>query len=198
MCRKLITYFILFLAGLSPARADSLKLPDGKALLAEFVHERVTSASNKKIQSSGNIVLVPDTVILWQIERPQNIRTTISFGQVRQVVEGVEVNNIPIAMAGNLGSLTNLFEAALNGDWSLLQEAYQVRDLDQQSGWKKQVMPFPNSGSHQFTKIIFSGYEFVDQIQIVRDNGGKDDIRFFDHRLMATADALTKFDLQTR
>ena len=190
--KKILTFaFLLFVFESSLFAAQNLiELAPNEVLISEFKQERHLNGFKVPIKSKGYVVLTPKKGLVWETKEPFQTRLIINDRGITQFVQGQNTLYLPISKFPGLMKLQSVFEASLQGDWSLLEERFGVSPVYVDDKWMISFSTDNVGKDLQLKHIKITGARFVENIEIRRPNGDLDVIYFFGHKIKKSSSRL--------
>ena len=177
------------LLGLFPLGALAADAPDGQVhinanqiLRGRFTEDRqMKDTGGPPMLTSGSFVVAPTHGLIWTIEKPFPTSTIITPNGFVQDIGGLAVK---LPAKKNLRHLYDTVSAALAGDWSGLDKDFIVTRGGNQSHWVMLLTPRPEAETKiPYTSISVSGSRYVENIVMMKADGGHDIFNFSDAAL---------------
>jgi hypothetical protein len=190
--KKLLAFaFLLFVFDSSLFAAQSLiELAPNEVLISEFKQERHLNGFKDPIKSKGYVVLTPKKGVIWETKEPFQTRLIINDRGITQTVQGQNTLYLPVSKFPGLMKLQSVFEASLQGDWSLLKERFGVTPVYVDGKWMLNFSTDNVGKDLQLKHIKITGARFVESVEIKRPNGDMDLIKFFGHEIKLSSSRL--------
>lgn len=171
---------LIFACLLSTATvAQSITLQDAQALSAQFEQDRYLQGFNGATRSAGEFYLLPDKGVAWRTVTPFASDLIVGEDNIRQMVQGQQVMQVPVSQLPGADALHLIFAAILRGDWNRLERKFSARREPHGQGWKLTYVP---PGRGPIRAIELTGADYIETAKIFRRNGDRDVIRFTEHR----------------
>ena len=140
-----------------------------------FSEEKELAGMTAPFLASGHFTAAPQRGLIWDMEQPLPTASIITPTAAAQDIGGMAVK-LPVK---NLEHLYAMIYAALGGDWSALEQDYV---LTRQAGkpWHVKLAPRSDRKNLGYAAIQVSGNRFVEQIDLVKQDGRHDRFRFSD------------------
>ncbi|WP_039017683.1 LolA family protein [Halocynthiibacter namhaensis] len=162
------------------AVAQSITLQDGQALSAQFEQDRYLEGFNGATRSAGEFYLLPEKGVAWRTITPFASDLIVGEDNIRQMVQGQQVMQVPVSQLPGADALHLIFAAVLQGDWDRLEREFSARREPHEQGWKLTYVP---PGRGPIRAIELTGADYIETAEIFRRNGDRDVIRFTGHRI---------------
>ena len=141
--------------------------------------------------SEGVFYLLPKATLIWQTEKPFKTRMVIDRAGITQSVAGSEVTSLSLAQFPGLEVLRDALDSALSGSWSSL-EALSGAKMQRDGGkWRLRFTTSNADIRLPASSLDFEITDYLDRVEIVKKNGDRDVIIFFEQR-RETTDAIRK------
>jgi hypothetical protein len=164
-------------------------LAAGEMLRGRFVQERVLAGFAKPLHSEGSFVLVPGKGLIWQGEVPFRTTTVITEAGILQLVDGEEAMRLPASRLPVLSHIYAALSGALSGDPRQLHKDFTVTMGGDAARWRLELAPArPNDAAlGQIVSITVSGPDLADEVEIKKQAGDADRLRFIDQTVAPLA-----------
>jgi hypothetical protein len=164
-------------------------LAEGEVLRGHFVQDRVLAGFAKPLHSEGSFVLVGGKGLIWQGETPFKTTTVISASGILQLVDGKEAMRLPASRLPVLSHFYEVLSGALSGDSSLLEKDFKVAATADAARWRLVLTPARQDdvALGQIASITVSGPDLADEVEIRKQAGDADHLRFLDQSVAPTA-----------
>lgn len=186
----------IVLAGLlalirSPGQSQAPRrtLAAGETLRGRFEQERHLRGFERPLRSGGDFILVPGRGLIWRTETPFPTVTAITPSGLVQQVEGREVVNLPAAKVPFLTRLYDMFGASLAGDWSSLQNQFDLARSGSDNDWTIKLLPRASGAGATplpIRSVELRGSAFLDSARIDKPDGDWDRLIFSNQRIERT------------
>lgn len=163
------------------AFADVIRtLADGEILRGSFVQERVLQGFEAPLRSEGRFVLAPGKGLIWRAEKPFAITTLMTAKGLAQQSDGSTTLNLPASRAPFMAGLYDMLTGALAGDWRGLERDFVVEKSETAGKWHLRLNPRDDAptASMPIVEIRVEGGEFVDAVEIEKQGGDIDRLKF--------------------
>ena len=150
-------------------------LQSGDALHGHFVQQRWLKQMSKPVQSEGEFTLVPDKLLLWQMEKPFPLTLRVREDGVAQ--RDAQGKWQPGAQNSRQMAL---FMAVLGGDLPTLEKTFALTLTGSIDNWQLQLTPKDTLLQHIFTRITLHGDTFVREVVLEETQGDRSVLRFID------------------
>ncbi|MBE0531781.1 MAG: outer membrane lipoprotein carrier protein LolA [Rhodospirillales bacterium] len=180
--RPLAGLVALFLL-IGAANADPTTIQPGDIVRGRFVQERHLQGFSKPLISEGRFVLAPGEGLIWTVQSPFAVTTVVTPAGLLQRAAGTESLRLPVSHAPMMSRLYQMLDAALSGNLGAMEIAFAVT----RDGNRLALVPLPNGGTTAmpFQRLDIEVGQFVETVEIHRQEGDFDRIRFSDQRLSA-------------
>jgi hypothetical protein len=177
----LVLCFLLLPAFAMAAEAPDaqIKLDTSKILRGHFVEERQIKGMANPMHTEGHFSLAPARGLLWSIEKPFPTTTIITPNGASQDIGGLAVK-LP---AKNLRHIYDMVGGALAGDWSRLESDFNITPSGGGDHWQMVLTPKPDRSKLDYASITVSGGRFVENIILMKADGGNDNFSFTEAKL---------------
>ena len=150
-----------------------------QSIAGHFVQERHLKNLAQPLRSSGHFVLVPEQILLWQLEKPFTLTLRVrSDGVAQQDAQGQWQ---PTAQNSRQMAL---FMALLGGDIAALQSEFTPNLSGNADNWQLQLTPKGALLQQIFTQIVLSGDTYVREVQLFETQGDRSVLQFLDLKLL--------------
>jgi len=172
---------LLLLVG--AADADPAAIRPGDIVRGQFVQERHLQGFSKPLLSEGRFVLAPGEGLIWTVQSPFAVTTVVTPAGLLQQAAGTESLRLPVSQVPMMSRLYQMLDAALSGNLGVLETAFAVK----RDGNRLTLVPLSNGGTAAvpFRRLDIEVDRFVETVEIHRQEGDFDRIRFSDQRLSA-------------
>ena len=178
--RFFLTLFLIILS--CPLHAEEMGqaiIGPGDILRGRFIEERVVEGFRGTMRSEGHFVVAPAEGVIWAVEKPFSTTTVITPAGLAQLIGGMRIMHLP---AQKIPFMLHLYEAlggALTGDWHALESDFVITRSDDGKGWRVGMIPRrANNPAMPFSSIVIKGHHFVEEVEMIRTEGGSDTINF--------------------
>ncbi|WP_130470308.1 LolA family protein [Candidatus Magnetaquicoccus inordinatus] len=161
-------------------------IKEGESLRCRFTMNRHLQGFNKPLHSEGSLLLIPGKGLLWKTEQPFSSIVAISSSGINHYANNDKILSIASQQIPFLHTLRQLFEQALTGNEEGLSQFFHIHQENQRIELRKR----PDIGiSWPLQKIIVQreGQNWVESVEIVKENGDRDIIHFLEQRLTQNA-----------
>ncbi len=157
-------------------------LAPGDMIRGGFVQDRVLAGFAKPLHSEGKFVLIAGKGLIWQGESPFKTTTVISAAGILQLVDGQEAMRLPASRLPVLSHFYEVLSGALSGDEHLLQKDFKVVATSDPARWHLVLTPVrpDDVALGQIVSITLSGPDLADEVEIRKQSGDVDHLRFLD------------------
>lgn len=175
----------LFLLAGAAANADPAAVGPGDILRGQFVQERHLQGFSKPLISEGRFVLAPGEGMIWAVHSPFAVTTAVTPAGLLQQAAGTDSLRLPVSQVPMISRLYQMLDAALSGNLGAMETAFAVT----RDGNRLTLVPRQNGGTAAmpFRSLDLEVGRFVETVEIHRQEGDFDRIRFSDQRLSAGA-----------
>lgn len=156
-----------------------------------FTQQRFLKNLSKPIHSQGQFVLIPNSGMLWQMQKP-------FVDSMRVNKKGVQVLNaqkkwvsLP-ASGGTQKNQVKLFLDLLGGQTSGLQQQFQLNLSGSAQQWQLQLLPKTALMKQIFTKIDIAGGNVVQKINLYEKQGDRTEISLSNSNVNVNLNAFEK------
>ncbi|WP_316978956.1 outer membrane lipoprotein carrier protein LolA [Shumkonia mesophila] len=172
---------LFLLAG--AADADPAAIRPGDIVRGQFVQERHLQGFSKPLISEGRFVLAPGEGLIWTVQSPFAVTTVVTPAGLLQQAAGTESLRLPVSQVPMMSRLYQMLDAALSGNLGVLETAFAVT----RNGNRLTLVPLSNGGTAAvpFRRLDLEVGQFVETVEIHRQEGDFDRIRFSDQRRSA-------------
>jgi Outer membrane lipoprotein carrier protein LolA-like len=155
-------------AGMTPVR-------QGEVLRGRFKQIRELKGFDAPLQSNGSFVVAPGRGLIWRVEAPFPMATIMSASGLLQDVNGKEAMRVPANKMPFIAKLYDMLGGALSGDLEALSSSFVITREAEAKGWRFRMVP-KNAGDPNMPlkSIVVRGQAFVEEVQMVKDNGDKE------------------------
>lgn len=173
----------LFLFVGAAANADPAAVGPGDIVRGQFVQERHLQGFSKPLISEGRFVLAPGEGLIWTVQSPFAVTTVVTPAGLLQQAAGTESLRLSVSHVPAMSRLYQMLDAALSGNLGAMETAFAVT----RDGNRLTLVPLPNGGTAAmpFRRLDLAVDRFVETVEIHRQEGDFDHIRFSDQRLSA-------------
>jgi outer membrane lipoprotein-sorting protein len=140
-------------------------------LRADFHQERVLRILRRPLISSGRMVLSEGQGVLWRVEDPHRVTYLIRPAEVLEWEVGTGPRRVGMAAVPGFRLLTEMFLAALTGDLSGLEEAFDAETLPTESGWHVRLTPKAEALSQFISHLEMAGDRYVEAVRLAEAGG---------------------------
>ncbi len=172
---------LLLLAG--AANADPAIVGPGDIVRGQFVQERHLQGFSKPLISEGRFVLAPGEGLIWAVDSPFAVTTAVTPAGLLQRAAGMDSLRLPVSHMPAISQLYQMLDAALSGNLGALETAFAMT----RDGSRLTLVPLPKGGTAAmpFRRLDLEVDRFVETVEIHRQEGDFDRIRFSAQRLSA-------------
>lgn len=168
----LLLLLITNMAAATQPQLPSWHLSEQKLLKGPFTQQKKTRFLRRPIQSSGTILLASSHGIAWQTESP--VQSTLVITPTH--ITNIDSDNQRQKLSGG-SDLNMVFLNALTGNWSLLQQHFDMNIEQHQQQTCVALTPKPSLSATNLTDIKVCGSEkVIETMQIVESGGAVSDI----------------------
>ncbi|MBT3536691.1 MAG: hypothetical protein HN478_22615 [Rhodospirillaceae bacterium] len=156
----------------------------GEILRGEFKQQRKLQGLAKTFDSAGRFTLAGGRGLIWRVDSPFAVSTTITADGIMQEIDGAPRLKISSAQVPFLQNFRKILQASLSGRIDLLSDQFEVQKSQSENGeWRAVLTSDANKGARALpiVKLEIIGREEVRSVLLVRTNGDTDFIRFADH-----------------
>jgi hypothetical protein len=182
---------LCWLVAASAAVADPAPrlLGQDEMIRGRFVQDRILAGFAKPLHSEGRFVLVNGKGLIWQGETPFKTTTVISASGILQLVDGQEAMRLPASRLPVLAHFYEVLGGALSGDEHLLQKDFKVAQSSDAGRWHLVLTPVrpDDVALGQIVSITLSGPDLADEVEIRKQTGDVDHLRFLDQAVAPAA-----------
>jgi hypothetical protein len=191
MIRGVLLALAAVLAGVGAGLAQPQQprpLQPGEGITGRFVQERHLAGLAALLRSEGSFLLAAGKGLIWRGEKPFATVVVITPAGILQMVNGAEVQRLPVSRLPFLARFYDMLSGALVGDWSALGRDFTVDRQDTAEPWKIVLTPSraDDPAAAQLRSITVTGTKFVDAVDIQRTNGDSEHLTFFEQALTST------------
>jgi hypothetical protein len=164
-------------------------LAAGETVRGRFVQDRVLAGFAKPLHSEGRFLLVSGKGLIWQGDKPFKTTTVISASGILQLVDGQEAMRLPASRLPVLSHFYEVLSGALTGDAHLLQKDFTVAADADAERWRLVLTPVrpDDPALGQIASITLSGPDLADEVEIRKQAGDADHLRFLDQSVSTAA-----------
>ncbi|MCF8467618.1 MAG: outer membrane lipoprotein carrier protein LolA [Sneathiella sp.] len=162
--------------------AAPVTLDEGEGLQGRFEQSRYLRGFDKPILSGGEFFVLPKTGLIWQTETPFFTKMVIDNKGVSQSMEGAEVTRLSFDRFPGLSVLRDTLENSLTGNWAPLEELAGSKLHPADGKWSLRFTPKTSGPTLPFAYLNFDIGEYLEKVEIVKANGDRDVITFFDQK----------------
>jgi hypothetical protein len=164
-------------------------LAPGVTLQGRFIQERQLKGLSSPLKSEGSFLLAPGKGLVWRTELPIQTVTVITPAEIRQIINGSEVQRVEAARVPFGSRFYDMLNGALLGDWSAMRHDFAVNTKRDRGAWRTVLTPLrpddPVAGL--IGSIVISGAKMVDSVDVNRANGDSEHMTFLDQRISRAA-----------
>lgn len=151
------------------------------ALDRHFSEEKFISGMSKPLLSEGRLTASKNEVV-WHMTSPFDVRTVITSSGIMQAVDGGEATAVGPGASEIGAGIAKSIAALMRGQWSELKTMFDVAlPLAPADGdWQVVLRPLDSRLQSMLGTITVRGCEDVSSVEIARDSGDREMIRFSD------------------
>jgi hypothetical protein len=155
--------------------AEMTPVRQGEVLRGRFKQIRELKGFDTPLQSNGSFVVAPGRGLIWRVEAPFPMATMMSASGLLQDVNGKEAMRVPANKMPFIAKLYDMLGGALSGDLEALSSSFVITREAEAKGWRFRMVP-KNAGDPNMPlkSIVVRGQAFVEEVQMVKDNGDKE------------------------
>lgn len=159
-------------------------------LRAQFEQQRTISGMSQPLKSSGNLLIAPEKVLVWNQSAPFAMTMLMTDTKMEQRISGQAPQVVTAQSHPQMFQFNSLLTALFHADRQTLEQNFTLSfsDLGQQR-WRLDLQPTTMPLNKLFRSISLNGAEFLDEIRIEDMQGDGTHIRFFNQK--TKPDALT-------
>ncbi len=150
-----------------------------KNLSGEFSQKRFLTGFEQPFVTKGQFYLVPEKGLAWIVQSPFASQLIMTDHNIVQIVNGVAVQMDGGDRVAKV--IMNMIHPVLVGDWSLLQQEFDITDkfLDKQTQkWRIVLTPKHDVMQTTIKRLVVTGGDKTDALTILKPNGDRDEIQF--------------------
>jgi hypothetical protein len=156
----------------------------GEVLRGDFVQERILAGFAAPLRSEGHFVLAPGRGLIWRAIKPFPIVTVITPAGLLQRNEERVLMRLSAARIPALGQVYDLLGRALLGDWRAFEQRYHIERSESGGEWRIELRPRDEvAGTIPFSVMVVSGARFAQTVEIHKQQGDSDRLRFTNQML---------------
>lgn len=178
MMRRFLAFCLLWP---TLALAQSLAAPHLTAndvLRGEFTETRVLKDLTAPLVSRGSFTIAPRYGLIWKVEHPFALTTTLTAEGLRQETQGMEATNLRAERLPFLGPLYHMLMGSLAGDIAPLHSQFEITQQGTPRAWKATLIPKPQASAMPFARIEMEGGRFVTRVVMHKPDGETDRLLF--------------------
>ncbi len=194
----MMRFCFLILLSLNLIFPDSLLaaplLKEGESLRCRFTMIRHLHGFNKPLHSQGSLLLIPGTGLLWKTEHPFSSIVAISNSGINHYANNDKILGIASQQIPFLHTVRQLFEQALTGNEEELRQFFLIHQENQRIELRKR----PDIGISwplQHLIVHREGQNWVESVEIVKENGDQDTIHFYEQERTQSAPTAEELSL---
>ncbi len=156
----------------------------GDVLRGEFKQQRKLQGLAESFDSAGRFTLAGGRGLIWRVDSPFAVSTTITAAGIMQETDGAPGLKISSAQVPFLQNFRKILQASLSGRIDLLSDQFEVKKSQSENGeWRAVLTPGLTEGAKALpiVKLEIIGREEVRSVLLVRTNGDTDYILFAAH-----------------
>lgn len=144
---------------------------------ANFTQQKKLANSPRSFNSSGQIVFVKQTGVLWQIKNP--VQADLIMTQMAVVQKTANTQSKIRLDQNQYAGIAHVFLQLMSGNETALKQNFEILNVSQ-TGQNWQISLKPKSAMMQklFVKIDVSGGQFVQKMTVYEKNNGSTMIQF--------------------
>ncbi|MFA6279234.1 MAG: hypothetical protein WC612_00375 [Bdellovibrionales bacterium] len=182
---------VLFL-GIAPAMAEAgphITLKEDQSLTGRFVHDHPVQGFDVPLRSEGRFSVSGKDRIVWAIEKPMATTTTLTPEGLTQSVGQFALLRLNRQQMPFLSEVQKNLLWALAGNWERLKGDFTITSVEEPAHrWTVTFVPKEKVGTRKpFQKIVAHGARFVEDADILLQNGVTDHVSFSETVLTPTA-----------
>jgi hypothetical protein len=142
------------------------------------------------LKSEGSFIVAAGKGLIWKVERPFVTVTVITPSGLVQSTQGTETLRLPAARIPFIARFYDMLSGTMTGDLSGLKQQFDVVATSSSAHWSLQLTPkIPTAGSAAgpqdmpIQRLDLTGGQYVQSVEIHRQNGDSDLLKFFDQHL---------------
>ena len=156
----------------------------GEVLRGTFSEERQLKEFKAPLRSTGHFIVAPGHGLIWSVETPFSITTVITPSGLMQETGGNQTMNLPAQRIPFLLNLYDMLCGALAGDWTALSQQFTISKSGDDAHWQALLSPLKKDDtSMPFSSIRATGGQFVEQIELHKEDGDADILTFSNQKL---------------
>lgn len=164
-----------------PAWAFSLTeleavLQKPQAVQGQFVQQRYIRSLNKPMQTSGRFVLQQRRGLLWQVQKPIDLRLRVRQDGIAQWDN--KGQRWRSSTQGNQAAQVKLFMAVLAGNTDELGKQFDLKLSGNAQKWQLNLLPKTVLMKQIFQAIVIEGDQLVRQVELREKQGDRTVMRF--------------------
>lgn len=165
------------------AKADFTIAKPGEILRGQFVQERHLTGFSKPLISQGRFVLAPGEGLIWTVQSPFPVTTAITPAGLLQKAAETESLSLPASRMPGMSRLYQMLDGTLSGNLGAVEAAFAVT----RQGNHLTLVPRQTGGTEAMPleRLDVETGQFVETVEIHRQDGDFDRIRFSDQSLSA-------------
>lgn len=144
----------------------------GEVLIASFEQLRQVDGLAKPVKSRGRFLLFPEHGVIWQTLEPVVSYLIVTDTAMWQSVNGRKMRKVALRRFPEVQTLQSVFRAVLMGDWRQVEDRFGAKPSFDGERWK--LVLEPKAGALPVARIALTGAAFVQHIEVLRKNGGRD------------------------
>ena len=118
----IVAIFAIYTCFAEPAMGPTLA--PGVTLQGRFIQERQLKGLSSPLKSEGSFLLAPGKGLVWRTELPIQTVTVITPAEIRQIINGSEVQRVEAARVPFVSRFYDMLNGALLGDWSAMRHDF--------------------------------------------------------------------------
>lgn len=143
-----------------------------------FTQSKTLKALTRPLVSTGRVVFVSGTGVLWQITSPFPSQVLVKKDALIRWDSANMPKRSGFGQTPQFRALSDVFFAVFAGDTSRLETSFETTSNIEANRWSLDLVPRDKAFASQITKIYVSGATFVDELRITEGQGDRTDIRF--------------------
>jgi hypothetical protein len=164
-------------------------LAPSQTLHGRFVQVRHLKGFASTLKSGGTFVLAPGRGLIWRVEVPIQATTVITPTEIRQIINGSEVQRIDTAKNPFIAHFYDMLNGALMGDWAAMSHDFAITITGNRGAWRTVLAPLrPNDPiAGMLQSIVVTGGRMVNGVEIKRTNGDFETMGFLNQTVSSVA-----------
>ncbi len=140
------------------------------SMTADYIQIKTIKSLDKKLESSGRMILLPGTGIAWITEKPYASKMIVGRNSMKQQV-GSRIITMDVSGNGIYLSIAEALESIFAGDFSRLEDVFDLYFVSSGGGWFLGLVPKDSNVKSFVHSITIGGSVSIDTV-LMRENSG--------------------------